>query len=236
MEQFTAIVLSAGRGSRMKSEQPKQYMDLNGKPVIYYALKAFEDSEVSSIVLVVGEGDEEYAKTEIVERYGFRKVKAIVPGGKERYQSVYEGLKAAKGADFVLVHDGARPMIDQKILQRAMNCVRETKACVVAMPVKDTIRVVARDRKTESTPQRETLWAMQTPQCFSYNLIMGAYSHLYADQAAGKYIPTITDDAMVVEYGIGTPSTMVEGSYRNIKITTPEDLEVARAFLKSQAD
>ena len=123
MENFTAIVLSAGSGSRMKSDIPKQYMDLNGKPVIYYSLKAFEESDFSSIILVCGKNDVDYCKKEIVEKYGFTKVKAVVAGGKERYHSVYEGLKMAEGSDYVFIHDGARPMITPQMIRRLQDVV-----------------------------------------------------------------------------------------------------------------
>ena len=151
MEKFAAIVLSAGTGSRMKSDIPKQYMDLNGRPVIYYSLKAFEDSDVDSIVLVAGRDDIEYCRKEIVEKYGFTKVRAIIAGGAERYDSVFEGLKAVKDCDYVMIHDGARPMLSQDIIKRSWRGAVEYKACVAGMPVKDTIRVVADDGTAIST-------------------------------------------------------------------------------------
>ena len=107
-KKYTAIILSAGTGSRMKSNMPKQYMELLGQPVIYYSVKAFEDSPVDEIVIVCSADYIEYFRHSIIEKYGFKKVKAIVQGGKERYNSVYEGLKAANGTDYVLIHDGAR--------------------------------------------------------------------------------------------------------------------------------
>ena len=140
-KKFAAIVLSAGIGSRMQSDVPKQYMELNGYPVIYYSLKAFQDSEVSSIILVTGKNDVEYCRTEIVEKYHLDKVHKVIPGGTERYNSVYEGLKAISEADYVLIHDGARPMLNQEILRRSMDAAAEYGACVVGMPVKDTIKV-----------------------------------------------------------------------------------------------
>ena len=141
----TAIVLAAGSGKRMNSKVHKQYLLMNGKPVLYYSLKAFEESNVDKIVLVVGAGEIEYCKKEIVERYGFVKVCAIVEGGKERYHSVYEGLKAAGETDYVLIHDGARPFLTQDIIERTITMVAQCKACVVGMPVKDTIKIVDKD-------------------------------------------------------------------------------------------
>lgn len=232
MEKFAAIVLSAGTGSRMKSDIPKQYMDLNGRPVIYYSLKAFEDSDVDSIVLVAGRDDIEYCRKEIVEKYGFTKVKAIVAGGAERYDSVFEGLKAVKDCDYVMIHDGARPMLDSNIIERAWRGAVEYKACVVGMPVKDTIRIVGTDGTAISTPDRKSLWQIQTPQAFDYRLIYEAYSKVLADVKAGKQKANITDDAMIVECASHEKVHMTEGDYRNIKITTPEDIQVAEIFLK----
>lgn len=232
MEKFAAIVLSAGTGSRMKSDIPKQYMDLNGRPVIYYSLKAFEDSNVESIVLVTGRDDIEYCRKEIVEKYGFTKVKAIVEGGAERYDSVFEGLKAINDCDYVMIHDGARPMLDSNIIERAWRGAVEYKACVVGMPVKDTIRIVGTDGTAISTPDRKSLWQIQTPQAFDYRLIYEAYSKVLADVKAGKQKANITDDAMIVECASNVKVHMTEGDYRNIKITTPEDIQVAEIFLK----
>lgn len=232
MENFAAIVLSAGNGSRMKSDIPKQYMDLNGYPVIYYSLKAFQDSDVSSIILVTGKNDIEYCRKEIVDKYNLTKVKAIVPGGKERYDSVFEGIKAAMGADYVMIHDGARPMISQEIIKRSWDEVVKCGACVAAMPVKDTIRIVNDEAYAIEAPDRKYLWMMQTPQSFSYDLLYRSYQKLYSDINDGKCVVSITDDAMVVEYGAGAKIKMIEGSYENIKITTPEDIFVAQTFLE----
>ncbi len=232
MENFTAIILSAGSGSRMKSDIPKQYMDIDGYPVIYYSLKAFEESDVRSIVLVTGVDDVDYCRKEIVQKYNFKKVKAIVPGGNERYDSVYEGLKAAAGADYVMIHDGARPMITQDIIKRTISMTKEYRACVVGMPVKDTIRIIDENAFSKETPDRKTLWMMQTPQSFSYELLYRSYQTLYKDINSANDVPQITDDAMVVEYGSGVKARIIEGSYENIKITTPEDISIAKTFLK----
>lgn len=232
MESFTAIILSAGSGSRMKSDIPKQYMDIDGYPVIYYSLKAFEESDVQSIVLVTGADDVDYCRKEIVQKYNLKKVKAIVPGGNERYDSVYEGLKAAAGADYVMIHDGARPVITQDIIKRTIRTTKEYRACVVGMPVKDTIRIIDENAFSKETPDRKTLWMMQTPQSFSYELLYRSYQTLYKDINSTKNVPQITDDAMVVEYGSGVKARIIEGSYENIKITTPEDISIAKTFLK----
>lgn len=232
MSNFAAVVLSAGTGSRMKSDIPKQYLDLEGKPVIYYSLKAFEENGFSSIVLVCGKDDVEYCRKEIVEKYEFKNVKAVVPGGKERYHSVYEGLKAVKGADYVFIHDGARPMINKEIIERLKEAVVKEEAAVAGMPVKDTIKIVDDDAYVTDTPERKYVWQVQTPQCFSFSIIYEAYKSIIQDAEEGWTIPNITDDAMVLEYATDYEVKMVEADYRNIKITTPEDLMIAKAFLK----
>lgn len=174
-DRVTAIVLAAGRGRRMESSVQKQYMQLAGQPLICHALRAFEQSPVDDIVLVCGPGEEPFCRGRIVEPYGFEKVKAIVPGGGERYDSVYEGLKAAAGCDYVLIHDGARPCVTEKIIRAAMEGARQYDACVIAMPVKDTIKVAGADGFAVDTPPRSSLWAVQTPQAFSYPLVYEAY-------------------------------------------------------------
>lgn len=231
MNKFAAIVLSAGAGKRMNSDVPKQYMDLDGKPVIYYSLMAFEKSKVDEIVFVVAKGDLDYCRKEIVEKYGFKKVTKIVEGGAERYNSVYEGINATE-AQYLLIHDGARPMLTEELIERSMECVEKEGACVVAMPVKDTIKVADAKGFVESTPERNRLWTIQTPQSFDAKILKDAYQVIYADQKQGKEVPGITDDAMIVEYATRRKVKLVEGSYMNIKVTTPEDLEVAKIFLK----
>lgn len=223
---FTAIVLSAGKGSRMNSSVHKQYLLLKGRPVITYALDAFEKSAVDEVILVTGPGEEEYCRKEIIEAYGFRKVSKIVAGGKERYQSVYHGLQAVSDSDYVLIHDGARPFVTQELIARTMETVRKTDACVVGMHVKDTIKITDEDNVVKETPDRRNVWMVQTPQAFSYPLIYRAYEELF-----GQEDTVITDDAMVVEKFCHVPVTLMEGSYRNIKITTPEDMLIAEAFL-----
>lgn len=230
MEKIAAIVLAAGAGKRMNSAVHKQYMLLEGKPVLYYALKAFEESEVTEIILVVGAGEEEYCRTEIIEKYGIGKVGAVVQGGRERYHSVYAGLNAAQGADYVLIHDGARPLVTADIIKRSIECVRTGQSCVVGMPVKDTIKILDNDGFAKETPDRRTLWQMQTPQTFPYQLIKAAYAKIIAEDDS-----TVTDDAMVLEKAAGQRVKVIEGGYQNLKITTPEDLLVASAYLKSKS-
>lgn len=226
-----AIVLSAGRGKRMNSAVQKQYLLIKGKPVIYYSLRAFQDcSFIDEIVLVTGREDIEYCRSEIVNKYGFTKVKTITAGGAERYHSVHNGLQAIKDCDYVYIHDGARPFVNEEILVRARNAVEEYRACVVGMPVKDTIKISDADGFTESTPERARVWQIQTPQVFDFTLVKTCYEKLMNDLQNGSAIK-ITDDAMVVEYESDMKVRLVEGSYSNIKITTPEDLRFAEILL-----
>ncbi len=226
---FTAIVLSAGKGSRMNSGTHKQYLLLNGRPVITYSLEAFEKSPVDEVILVTGQGEEEYCRKEIVEAYGFSKVGKIVAGGKERYHSVFCGLQAVTDTDYVLIHDGARPFVTEEIIARTMETVRNTNACVVGMHVKDTIKITDEKDIVKETPERNNVWMVQTPQAFSCPLISHAYEKMLLQEDAA-----ITDDAMVVEKMCQVPVTLIEGSYRNIKITTPEDMLIAEAFLNAK--
>lgn len=235
----TAIVLAAGQGKRMGTSVQKQYIELEGKPVIYYTLKAFQESAiVDDMILVVGEGQEAYVRSEIVEKYGFDKVRNIVQGGKERYDSVWQGLQAIRDVypepedqdSYVFIHDGARLFVDEGILTRAYDTVREHRACVAGMPSKDTVKIVDDDTFTVNTPERKYVWTVQTPQVFETSLITEAYSRLMRED----YI-NVTDDAMVVEQMMHVPVKLFEGSYENIKITTPEDLDIAQVFLRRNA-
>ena len=228
-----AVVLAAGSGSRMNSDVKKQYMEIGGKPLIYYSLKAFEESIIDDIVLVVSRGDIDFVKKEIVEKYGFDKVTAVVEGGLARYHSVRLGLQAADpNCDYAFIHDGARPFVNRDIIMRALSAVKEYKACVVGMPSKDTIKIADEKGFAAQTPDRNLMWTVQTPQCFSYKMILELYQRL--DHEEGDLMAkgvNITDDAMVVEYYTDTKVKLIEGSYDNIKITTPEDIAVAEAIL-----
>ena len=232
-EKNIAVVLAAGQGKRMNSTVHKQYLLLKDKPVIYYPLKAFQDSSfIEEIILVTGKEEEAYCRTEIVEKFHFSKVKKIVEGGKERYHSVANAMKAAEGAGYVFIHDGARPFLSEEILLRAYDAVKEHHACVVGMPVKDTIKVADGNCFAKHTPDRETLWQVQTPQVFTIELAKEAYDKLLRKEEELKTQGIrITDDAMVVETLLHHPVKLVEGSYENIKITTPEDLIIADSFL-----
>ncbi|MCR5557192.1 MAG: 2-C-methyl-D-erythritol 4-phosphate cytidylyltransferase [Butyrivibrio sp.] len=230
-----AVVLAAGSGSRMNSDVKKQYMEIGGKPLIYYSLKTFEESLIDDIVLVVSRGDIDYVRTEIVQKFGFDKVTAIVEGGLYRYHSVRLGLEAAaSNCDYAFIHDGARPFLTNDIILRSLHAVKEFGACVVGMPVKDTIKIADEKGFAATTPDRNLTWMIQTPQVFSYKMILELYQRL--DREEGELMArgvNITDDAMVVEYFSDKKIKLVEGSYTNIKITTPEDIPAAEAILKN---
>lgn len=230
---ITAIVLAGGSGKRMNSQIKKQFLTVGEHPLLYYSLRAFEESFVDSVILVTSQEDMDYCRLEIVDKYHFRKVKKIVTGGKERYHSVANGIQAAQICDYVFIHDGARPFLTQEILNRLLEEVKRSDACVAGMPVKDTIKIADGDGCIASTPKRDLVWTIQTPQVFSYPLIKDAYSTLLKeeDKLLQKGI-VVTDDAMVVETLMGKKVHLVEGSYRNIKITTPEDISIAECFLQ----
>lgn len=224
-ETYGAVVLAAGKGKRMHSAVQKQFLILGGKPVIFYSLEQFEQCPfINEIVLVTGEEEIDYCRKEIVEKFDFQKVKKIVAGGAERFLSVYNGLKACT-CDFVYIHDGARPFVDQAILERTREDVKRYGACVAGMPVKDTIKISDGDGYADVTPPRSRVWMVQTPQVFAYSCIKDAYDKLIAD---GRM--DFTDDAMVLECMTGQKTKLTLGSYENIKITTPEDLEIAEVF------
>ncbi|MEG6566678.1 2-C-methyl-D-erythritol 4-phosphate cytidylyltransferase [Thermoanaerobacterium saccharolyticum] len=225
---ISAIVVAAGKGRRMGTKLNKVFLKLNGKPVLYYTLNTFEKlSELDEIVLVVSNDDIDYCRREIVDKYNFKKVKRIVAGGMERQESVFNGLKAVDSrCDIVMIHDGARPFIDKTTLKKGIEESKVYSAVGIAVPVKDTIKVVDDDNFVVATPDRTNLMAIQTPQIFDYKLIYDAHLKAMEDGFLG------TDDTVLVER-LGHKVKLVEGSYRNIKITTPEDLIISEAFLKT---
>lgn len=238
----TAVVLAAGQGKRMGTKVAKQYLEIGGKPLLYYTLLAFERSPViDAVALVVGDEQQiSFCKKNIIDAYQFRKVDIITIGGKERYDSVLCALRAIERdlgqkarEGYVFIHDGARPVVTEEILERCLEAAGEYGACVAAMPVKDTIKLADGDGFAASTPRRDLLWMVQTPQTFAFSLILQAYEQMDSQKRrlAAEGIK-ITDDAMVLETFSDKKVKLVEGSYENIKVTTPEDLILAKAFLK----
>lgn len=224
----TAIVLAAGQGKRMNNKVQKQFLLIKGKPVLYYSLSCFQKSrEIEEIIVVTGKESINFCKQEIIVTYGFSKVKAVIAGGKERYDSVYAGLRACENCDYVFIHDGARPFLTDDMIIRGKEAVLTYGACVTGMPSKDTIKIADENGMVVSTPRRSLVWNIQTPQIFSYTAIREAY-----EKARQQSMEDITDDAMVMERFGNLKIKLVEGSYENIKITTPEDILVAEKILE----
>ncbi len=222
-----ALIVAAGKGRRMRGRVKKQFISLKGIPLLFYTLKAFEEFEgVENIYLVLEEGDFEYCMGEIIQKYGIKKVSQLVPGGERRQDSVWNGLKAMEGhCDMVIVHDGARPFVSPEILKRLMAAMKDAQAVVTAIPALDTMKRVDEKGIVVDTLQRETLFHIQTPQGFRYDLIHEAYKRAFKEGIEG------TDDASFVER-MGMPVKVIEGSSFNIKITTPEDIALAHYILQ----
>lgn len=230
-KKVTGIVLAAGRGSRMHSSVQKQYMLLEGYPLVYYALKSFQNSEVDDIVLVAGADEIEYCEQEIVKAFDFTKVKKVIAGGAERYESVYNALSAVEDADYVMIHDGARPFITEEMIHTSIVHVKQHGACSVAVPTKDTIKEVSEKGFGIRTLDRSCLWNIQTPQTFERELLKKAYLKML-----GNGDTDITDDTMIVERYMGHSVKIIMGSYENLKITTPEDMKIAEFIMKNQEE
>jgi len=226
-----ALVPAAGSGVRMGTDTKKQYLTLDGIPILGHVLKKLEASTViDSVVVIVNPGEEEYCRTAVVDALGVRKVAAIVPGGKERQDSVYNGLLALSAdTSIVVIHDGVRPVINHGILQAVVQAAETYGAAICAVPVKDTVKLVGEDGFVARTLPRGRLWLIQTPQAFRYETIMEAYKKARTE----KFFAT--DDAGLVEFS-GKPVKIVPGSYKNIKITTPEDLVMVSVFLQEEAE
>jgi len=226
-----ALIPAAGMGKRMGASINKQYLLLDGVPILARTLETFERSPLVAGIFVVIPADEiPFCREQVVERHGFAKVREIVAGGAERQQSVLNGLRAMEGTagedDVVLIHDGVRPFVTEEILGRATTAARENDGALVAVPVKDTVKVVE-NGVIIATPPRESLWLAQTPQAFRYGVIRAAHEVADTERFLG------TDDAMLVER-LGRQVRIVPGDYRNVKITTPEDMILAEAFLKEK--
>ena len=230
MMKNVAIVMAAGTGSRMGSDIPKQFLTIKGRPVLYFSLKTLEESFIDEIVVVTRKSDIEYVKNEIVDKYGFKKVSAVTEGGKERSDSVFCGLKAVKddGETYVYIHDGARPLLNMEMLERVKADVLKYGAVVAAVPSKDTVKLADEDGFVSVTPERSRVWSVQTPQAFEYRLIYEAFLKMNAEGNV-----KVTDDGQVMELFSDTKVFLTMGDYRNIKITTPEDLELAEKFLEN---
>lgn len=221
-----AIILSAGKGKRMNSRISKQYMLIKNKPLLYYTLMAFQNSSVDDIVIVADENDMIYIQDDIIDKYGITKVSKVVRGGKERYNSSYNGILAAENADYVLIHDAARPCITSGKINELIDSVETFKACILGVPVKDTIKISDNESNVVSTPERNYLWQIQTPQAFERQGILDAYNRMFS----GCDEP-VTDDSMVVERFSDKKVHILNGEYTNIKVTTPEDMRFVKELI-----
>jgi 2-C-methyl-D-erythritol 4-phosphate cytidylyltransferase len=225
----SAIIVSAGKGQRLMEGRKKQFLSLGGKPILCHTLDKFEAcSMVHSVILVVSQEDMDYCLKEIVERHRYRKVSQIVGGGKRRQDSVKNGIDAlSSNVDIVVIHDGVRPFITCEMIEKSIQSALEVGASVVAVPVKETIKIGGTGSMVLKTLERDALWQVQTPQAFHTSVIKKAYQEAIKDGFIG------TDDASLVER-LGGKVHLLPGSYSNIKITTPEDLMLARLLLETR--
>lgn len=223
-----ALIPAAGMGKRMGAAINKQYLLLDGRPILAHTLQLFQDAEFIDEVYPIVPADEiDFCRREVVERYGLYKVKRIITGGAERQNSVLNGVRALDDCDMndiVVIHDGVRPFAPPAIIRRSVEMAMEYDSALVAVPAKDTVKII-NDGFAVETPPRETIWLAQTPQTFRYGVIRSAHELADAEGFLG------TDDASLLER-LGDRVHVVIGDYRNIKITTPEDMLLARAFLQ----
>lgn len=224
---IAAIIAAAGKGSRMKTSVNKQYIILKNKPVLAHTLEVFENSElVDNIVVVTGEKEVEYCRRNVVEKYGCKKISSIIFGGDTRQQSVNRGLTEVD-CDIVVVHDGARPFLCNELIENGIKLLLEGEyhGTVCAVPVKDTIKLVGDEEMVNRTLDRKHLRAVQTPQCFYYSVLCEVQQRALKDGIKS------TDDSMLLEH-YGYNVKLYPGSYINIKITTPEDMLLAKILLE----
>ncbi|BAH05212.1 2-C-methyl-D-erythritol 4-phosphate cytidylyltransferase [Clostridium kluyveri] len=227
MKSNYAVIVAAGKGKRMKMPINKQFICIQGKPILYYSISVFSKNPlVDKIVLVCAEDEIEYCKQEIVKKYNFDKVVKIVSGGKERQHSVFNALKVLENCSVVLIHDGARPFVTDRIIEDGIKYSNMYGACACGVVPKDTIKIKGKEGFSYKTLVRKELFIVQTPQCFDYNLIYDCHKKLANNKVQ------VTDDTTVAEY-FGNMVYLYEGSYDNIKITTPEDLIIAENIFKT---
>ena len=220
----SAVVPAGGSGTRMGGPVPKQFQSLNGKPILFYTLKTLQDSGViSEIVLVVPEKEYKAACADWLGKPEI--VKKVVIGGEKRQDSVFNGfVEVSQDTEIVLVHDGVRPLLSQKMISESIDAAREYGAAITAIPVSDTIKRVVSSGLVSETIDREGLWRVQTPQAFRYPLLKEAFEKANSENFYG------TDEGTLIEH-LGKPVKIVEGSEQNIKITRPEDLELSETFI-----
>jgi len=225
----TVLIPAAGLGRRMGGSVNKQYLSLNGRPILTHTIALFDTHpRIDNIYIIAPANQIKLCREQCITPFGFSKIRAIISGGQERQDSVYNGIMACgcQANDTLMIHDGVRPLLPTQQIDAIVDEVSRSGACIVGVPVKDTIKQVE-ENVIQCTPQRTKLWAAQTPQAFRYELIASAY------HKAAQCNYCATDDASLLEWQ-GIKVTMLEGSYRNIKITTPEDLLIAQALTHNQ--
>jgi 2-C-methyl-D-erythritol 4-phosphate cytidylyltransferase len=225
-----AIIVSAGKGQRFMEGRKKQYFSLGGKPILAHTLDQFDTCPlIRSILLVIGQEDQDYCLKEIIEKFKYRKISQVIPGGKRRQDSVKNGLDGlSPHSEIIVIHDGVRPFVTKEMIEDSIRSAIRFGAAIIAMPVKDTIKMAHPDGTVLKTLDRDSLYQAQTPQTFQTPLIREAYLKATEDGFVG------TDDASLVER-LGKKVHVLPGSYTNIKITTPEDLMLADFILKMRA-
>lgn len=222
----TAIILAAGKGARMNAGMNKQFMIINNKPLLAHTLAAFHSCKaIGSIILVADKEELQLCKERILDVYGFDKVDKLIPGGSERQQSVCNGIQELEDdCSIVVIHDGARPVLTEGIIERCIEGAEMYGAVSAGMPAKETIKILDKEGFVEYTPERGRVWITQTPQAFKRDIIKRAHEMAIAKGISG------TDDAFLVEC-MGIKVRMIEDSYENIKITTPEDIIIAETIM-----
>ena len=224
---ITGIVLAAGQGRRMGSDIPKQFIKVGGRMLICYSLEAFEKSCVDNVILVAGADKIGLCREQIVGGGGFKKVSVVIAGGDSRTASVYNALRVVGDADVVLIHDGARPCVTPQIIDDVAHSAALYGSATSGVPAKNTIKTANTDAFAVDTPDRSTLWEIHTPQGFLFPDILRAH-RMYAEDPDS---PVVTDDTVIAERYLGVRTKLVAGSYKNIKVTTPEDLMCAAVYL-----
>ena len=224
-----AVVPAAGRGARMGSHIPKQFLSLGGVPILVHSLRVLEAvAAVEHVILAVPEADREYCLREIVARYQFTKVTKVVAGGEHRQDSVRHGVQeVGQEADLVLVHDAVRPLITADLVERVIRRAGEVGAAIIAIPMRDTVKQVGPEGMIEVTVDRGQLWLAQTPQVFRATVLREAHRKAHLENFHA------TDDAQLLEW-LGHPVAVVDGSEENIKITRPQDLVIGEAILAAR--
>lgn len=227
MSKVTALIPAAGMGRRMGQAVAKQFLPLGDKPMLAHTLLVFQRaSEIDEIIPILSKEDMESCLRDVIEHFHITKVKTLVVGGKERQDSVMNGLeKLEKDASIVLVHDGVRPFVTHEMIKESVDLARKGECVAVGVPLKDTVKEVDKRQVVRHTLERNRLWAIQTPQTFPVKILKRAYKEAYKHNAYG------TDDAMLVERNSGKVRVIM-GSYENIKITTPGDLILAEEILR----